>query len=221
IQPLNSKGIMAYKGGEHKNRPTYNVLSYFDLSYIEFIGTSNKEELERMEHPNFSMIKTIINNNYKEGFARFVISTNQIEELADYFREKGLYVNGPIYLSRELIDGTLLEWDLLFVGDGSEGLEFPYFIQWAQNRKRRRKDLIDRNMNIKQSSNLDFSHITLAVNELRNTVGKWSSLLQLDASDVYMNHDLQAESQRLKLPVCDLVFSSPIGTGTIYRVFKY
>ena len=38
INPLSAKGIHAVKGGRHESWGTYNSLSYFDLSYIEFLG---------------------------------------------------------------------------------------------------------------------------------------------------------------------------------------
>ena len=45
IEVLKEKGIHAIKGGEHQNGQTYNTLSYFDLSYIEFIGVFDKQRI--------------------------------------------------------------------------------------------------------------------------------------------------------------------------------
>src|SRR5699024_1909988 len=169
IDFLEKKSIHAQKGGIHKDRPTHNVLSHFDLSYIEYLEISDKKKLEGMNHSKHSMINTIIKNRYEEGFARCVISTNQIEEVGYLFRKKGMDVEGPIYLSREQPDGSLLEWKLLFIGDNNGGLELPYFIQWGSNDEDRRRDLMEKKLIVNDPSQLTFSHITFAVHDLKET----------------------------------------------------
>ncbi|MFD1067524.1 VOC family protein [Oceanobacillus locisalsi] len=217
---LKNKGIHAVEGGVHQNRPTYNALSHFDLSYIEYLGTSDRQMLEEMEHPQHSMIQTIIKKGFQEGFVRFIIRTDNIEAAAQRFSDKGLTVNGPVYLSREQPDGTLLEWQLLFIGDEKDTLELPYFIQWNESDKERKKALTEKEIIVSHPAEASFSHINIAVNDLERTVDKWSDLLGLETEESYMDEELQATCQKLLLPGGDLVFCSPLTTGVVSEVLE-
>lgn len=220
IRTLGSKGIHAVEGGAHQNRPTYNALSHFDLSYIEFLSTSDRKKLEQMKHPEHSLIQTIIKKQFKVGFARFIIRTDDIEAAAQHFLDKGLTVNGPVYLSREQPDGSLLEWRLLFIGDEKGGLELPYFIQWNESDEERKKELIEREIIVSHPAEVTFSHIKIAVNDLEKTVDKWAGLLGLQAGESYTDEELQATCQTLFLSGGNLVFCSPLGSGIVSEALK-
>lgn len=219
IPILKEKGIHAVKGGKHQNRPTYNVLSYFDLSYIEYIGTTNRQELEAIKHPKYSNIETIINDNYQEGFVRFVVRTKDIEAAATHFRQKGLDIVGPKPLSRRRPDGTLLEWKLLYVGSEDESLQLPYIIEWGETDEERRKDLIEQQTIVEHPSDARFSHVTFAVNDLDDIIQKWSDWLVLEeVGSEYTDEKLNAVCRTLKLPGGNLVFASPLGDGIVREV---
>ena len=46
-----------------------------------------------------------------------MIRTDDIEGAANYFRGKGLQVNGPVPKSRKTPDGRVIEWHLLYIGE--------------------------------------------------------------------------------------------------------
>lgn len=217
---LRNKGIHAVKGGRHQKRPTFNVLSHFDLSYIEFIGTSNKEELQRIEHLKHSLMDTIVKEKFTEGFARFIMRTNDIEEAKQYFSHKGLMVNGPVPLSRKRPDGSVIEWQLLFIGEKNESLELPYIIQWDTSDEIRRNELIEREVILPNASKFAFSHIKIAVKNLKNTVNKWSRLFNLEVGEKYINEELQATCQVMNLKGGNIVFCSPTGNGIVSQMLK-
>ena len=219
IPYLNQKGIHAVEGGKHGNRPTYNTLSYFDLSYIEFIGTSNRQALEKIDHPRFSNIETIINDQYKEGFVRFVVRTNNIEASAEHFRSKGLSVIGPIPLSRKRPDGTLLEWKLLYIGHEDEHLQLPYIIEWGESDEERRAELIDHHTIVEHPSGATLSNVIFAVHHVDDVIEKWSDWLGLEEmGNSYVDDTLNATCRTLKLPGGHLVFASPLGEGIVADV---
>lgn len=217
---LLEKGFHAVDGGKHQNRSTFNVLSYFNLSYIELIGTYNKQSLEETEQPEHSLMATIIGERFTEGLVRAVIRTKNIEKVAQHFREKGLIVNGPFYLSRKRPDGSLLEWQLLFVGDESTNLELPFIIQWNDSDEKRRTDLIERESILPNSADIEFSHITFAVKDLEKTSESWSELFNLKIGEMYIDEELNAQCKTLELPGGNLVFSSPIGNGVVSEVLE-
>lgn len=216
---LRNRGIHAVEGGEHQKRPTFNVLSYFDLSYIEFIGTTNKNELQRTEHLKHSLMDTIVKGKFTEGFARFILRTDDIERARRHFIHKGLTVNGPVPLSRKRPDGSVLEWKLLFIGDRYEGLEFPYIIQWGTSDEKLREDLIKREV-ILPNNNFTFSHITIAVNHLEHTVNKWSNIFGFEVGEKFIDSELQATCQTLKLRGGNIVFCTPTGSGIVSKTLE-
>ncbi|MGE6258358.1 VOC family protein [Heyndrickxia sporothermodurans] len=220
IKVLEENGIHAVEGGVHQNRGTYNALSYFDLSYIEFLSTYDRKLVEQTEHLKYSLIETVVQNGFKEGFTRFAIRTNDINASAEHFRQKGLEVYGPVPLSRKRPDGSLLHWRLLYVGKSGEELSLPFIIQWDENDDERRKDLIERGVIKSHSAQIQFSHISIAVRELEKTVEKWTDWLDLKAGDEFIDEGLQAKCKTLELEGGRIVFSSPIGKGIVSKVLE-
>ncbi|MET3697772.1 hypothetical protein ABID53_002132 [Bacillus oleivorans] len=218
ITVLKEKGIHAVDGGHHQNRPTYNALCHFDLSYIEFISASDKKKLRLMNHPKFSLMESIIKNGFTEGFIRFIVRTHDIQKTAAYFENKGLEVIGPVPLSRVTPDGSVSRWKLLFVGDTNDGPNFPYFIQWDESDNDRIRNLVEKGIIGKHSYRTKFSHITIAVKDLEKTVENWAELFNLQMGGTYIDNKLQAKCRTLFLNGGNIVLSSPMDDGIVSKV---
>lgn len=212
---LKEKGISAVQGGRHENRGTYNMLSYFDLSYIELLSTYDKELVQKTKHPKHSFLETVVNDRFTEGFSRVAIRTTDIEGATKCFHEKGLTVNGPESFSRKRPDGSLVEWRLLYIGEPDGGLELPFIIQWKEDDEERRKELLARNVIQPHSSEAVFSSVSFAVHDLEKTVGKWTEWLGLTEGKVFIDEPIQAKCQSLELAGGRFVFCSPIGKGRV------
>ncbi len=220
IEVLEEKGIHAVEGGSHSRGSTYNTLSYFDLSYIEFLGATDTLLLKEIDHPRHSLLEKVVKDNFQDGFAKFAIRTTNIEAAAEHFREKGLTVTGPVPLSRTRPDGSVINWKLLYVGEEKASLDLPFIIEWEESDEERRSDLTNRNVITDHPSEATFSHLTFVVDQLEETVSKWADLLNVKASEVTINEQLQAEIQILHLSGGNLVFQSPIGEGRISSILK-
>ncbi|MFY0544394.1 VOC family protein [Brevibacillus sp. H7] len=219
IKLLRKNGIYAVEGGVHENRGTYNVLSYFDLSYIEFLGVYDKQIVEERQSIEHSLIETIVKDSYTEGFSRIAIRTNQLEKVAEHFLKQGLTVNGPVPLSRRRPDGSVIHWKLLYVGHKDQELPLPFFIQWEENDEERRNDLKDRKVIAPHpAGDVSLSYVAFAVKDLNTTVDNWSKWLGLKRGDEFVDESLQAVCQTLQLPGGNLVFSSPIDGGIVSEV---
>ncbi|MFD1929279.1 VOC family protein [Sporosarcina siberiensis] len=129
---LKNHQLNVRNGGSHENRPTYNSLLHFGLSYVEFLSISNKELLEALPHGESSMIQSIINRGYQEGFARFILRTTDIYAVKEKLEKKGLVTEGPVVLQRKDQNGELISWKLLFLKDPEGGLDLPYIIEWDE-----------------------------------------------------------------------------------------
>ena len=220
IEILKEKGIHAVEGGEHTSLGTYNTLSYFDLSYIEFLGTYDLNLFEQVDHQKHSLTETIANDKLVEGFSRFAARTTDIEGAANHFREKGLTVVGPHPLSRKRPDGSVISWQLLYAGDDSDGLQLPFIIQWDESDEERRADQIERGVIAPHPEGVSFSHVTFAVKDNKDTVAKWADWLNLKVGEAYTDEALNATCQVLELQGGNLVFASPNGDGIVQDVLN-
>lgn len=218
---LKGKGMYAVEGGVHESLGTYNILSYYDLSYIEFFGVLDRNTFEQKEHPKHSLMDSIVKDQFTEGFSRFVVRTNDIDKAAGHFRNGGFQVLGPIRRSRKRPDGTLLTWHLLYVGDETEELKLPYIIQWDESDEKRKQELIDNKVICEHPNEAHFSGVTFAVKNVNKTIEKWSKCLQIEeVGHTFINNDLQAECRTLNLPGGELTFCRPVGEGIVSEVLK-
>lgn len=218
IKPLQSQGIHAVEGGVHEGRGTYNALSYFDLSYIEYLGTYDRALVAETEHLHHSLIETVVNNDFKEGFVRFAARTSDIERVAERLKEQGLSVNGPVPMYRKRPDGSIINWQLLYVGEENNALQLPFIIQWDDNDDKRRKEQVEKGVIGNQPEKLDFAGVTFAVIDAEKTARKWSRYLGLEVAEAYVDQELNAIVQVLTLAGGDLYFASPIGDGVVAKV---
>ncbi|MFL0362134.1 VOC family protein [Pseudobacillus sp. 179-B 2D1 NHS] len=217
---LKEKGIAAVEGGVHENRGTYNAVSYFDLSYIELLSTYDKELVRQTQHPKHSFLETVAEEQFTEGFSRIAIRTTDIEGAAKHFKNKGLTIYGPESFSRKRPDGSLVEWQLLYIGDPAGGMELPFIIQWQEEDAERKKELIERKVIQPHPSKAVLSHVTFAVRDLEKKIGQWAEWLKLEAGEVFIDEVLQAKCQSLELQGGRLVFGSPIGEGIVADVLR-
>lgn len=130
ISPLKQRGLHAVKGGRHESWGTYNTLTYFGLSYIEFLGIENLSIAEK--HGENRLVTQIVEQLAKErreGPAKVALRTNQIEELAKKFKAEGLTVYGPLTGERVRADGQVIRWSLLFPEYAENKVSLPFFIE--------------------------------------------------------------------------------------------
>lgn len=217
IKQFEEHGLHAVEGGKHEGRGTYNALSYFDLSYIEFLSTYDKELIEQVKHPSFSLFHSVVTNKYKEGFIRVAIRTTAIEELAKKFEAEGLEVHGPVPLSRQRPDGSVIAWKLLYVGEAASELQFPFFIQWNESDGERRNDLIDRGVIEINEVTQAFSKIAFAVRDAEKTASTWAKWMGLTIKARYKDEDLCANCVQVELEGGDLLFCEPFADGPVQQ----
>ncbi|WP_141430780.1 VOC family protein [Bacillus sp. 03113] len=129
LETFEENGLIAFKGGSHKEWGTYNTLSYFGLTYIEFLAIENLELAKATEH-NRVVKDAVITLPEHEVLSRVVIRTNDIEEIAASLKEAGLKLS-PIMDGKRLdTNGRLIEWRMMTIDGDFQGLVYPFVIQW-------------------------------------------------------------------------------------------
>lgn len=215
IQPLSEKGIHVVDGGRHESWGTYNTLSYFGLSYIEYIGIEALSIAEQHEENRLitQLVEQLAQEN-REGPAKIAIRTNEIHKLAIMLKQDGHTVYGPLPGQRVTAAGEVIRWELLFIQDHANQLSFPFFIQWQKNDEDRlssikEKGLIGRN----NDENSKFESVGFVVRDLDKTIKTWGTLLNLGPGEEFRDENLHARCQTLELPGTSLLFCTPLGKG--------
>ncbi|NKE06620.1 VOC family protein [Mesobacillus selenatarsenatis] len=222
MSPLNERGLHVVKGGRHESWGTYNTLTYFGLSYIEFLGIENLSIAEK--HDENRLITQIVEQlakEYREGPATVAIRTNQIEELAIKLMTEGLTVYGPLTGERVRADGQVIKWSLLFPEYAENKLSLPFFIQWEKSDEERYSELAEQD--VIGSHNLGqpkLESVGFVVNDLDKTLEIWSELFGLKKEEECIDTELNARCRSLKLNGTNLLFFTPIGDGPAAKVLK-
>ncbi|MCF8565802.1 VOC family protein [Alicyclobacillus tolerans] len=184
-------GFPAVSGGTHSDWGTYNTLSYFDLTYIEWLGVLDETRARQNEIARQALDDVTIS----EGLGRFALRTHRMDPIIQYWKDQGLPFFGPIDGARQRPDGKTIRWRLLFPA-GAPGLlqrsdtalrsarpvpthrrlPLPFVIEWAQDDQARRQDLIQQGALRPTGVNaFELSAVHLAVYDVESTLAQWNA----------------------------------------------
>ncbi|MFF3023794.1 VOC family protein [Gottfriedia sp. NPDC057948] len=222
ILPLKQRGIHVVKGGRHESWGTYNTLTYFGLSYIEFLGIENLSIAEK--HEENRLITQIVEQLAKEsleGPATIAIRTNQIEELAIKLKAEGLTVYGPLTGERVRADGQVIRWSLLFPEYPKKNVKLPFFIEWEKSDEQRYLEFEEQGLiRSHKLGEPKLESVGFVVNNLDETLEIWENLFGLKQGEEYIDTEINARCIRIKLSGTNLLFCTPIGNGPAAKVLK-
>ena len=217
LVPLYEKGLHAINGGHHQWWGTYNSLSYFGLSYIEFLGI--EDLLIAVKQRNNRLITEVVEKLSKkgqEGPAKIAIRTNRIHQLAARLKEEGRTVYGPFPGERVRTDGQIIKWSLLFLENDPNELTMPFFIEWEKPDEERFLDLKEQGL----IGNPAFKSVGFVVHNLENTITRWGELLKLQPCEEFIDAAMNARCQKLDLSGTSLLFCTPLGEGPAKKVLE-
>lgn len=122
-------GLPVEYGGEHSNGATHmSVVGFRDGSYVELIST-----VEPGTHSPWWDASI----HGDGGPCAWAVGVDDIDEASATLRDRGVTVEGPARFQRVREDGTLVEWDLTFLGGGEPGATLPFLISDRTPRERR------------------------------------------------------------------------------------
>ena len=123
-------GIVPSNGGVHPGNGTRNaLLGLSDSCYLEIIGPDKKQKLEN------TLGELLVSKN-TSGIRAWAVAVSDLALVADVAQDLGFRVRERKEMSRKTPEGSLLEWELLFL-DG--GPLLPFFIDWKGSEHPARK----------------------------------------------------------------------------------
>ncbi|MBO0959590.1 VOC family protein [Neobacillus sp. MM2021_6] len=222
IPLLKHRGVHAIMGGRHENWGTYNSLTYFGLSYIEFLGIETLSVAEKqVENRLITHIIEQLARKGQEGPARIAIRTNQIDQLALKLKAEGFKVYGPFPGERTRGDGQIIKWSLLFPETTANELQLPFFIQWEKSDEERLLEFKEQGLvGSHPAGNLLFESVGFVVHNLEQTLTKWGRLFDLNQGEEFVDSSINARCRKLELAGTKLLFCEPLGEGIAATVLK-
>lgn len=215
IERCKELGIHAVNGGRHENLGTYNALSYFGLSYIEFIDVFSEELANEAAKVNHGLIKSVLDEK-EEGAVRIALRSKDLQADAKRFASLGFEVNGPTDFSRTRPDGSIIKWKLLFVGREGISPELPFFIEWDEPDEWRKQDLEKSNTIADHPiGDIALESIGFAVKNGAETAASWSELLGVELGTPFIESELHATGYPLLISGGNLIFFEPNENGEV------
>lgn len=141
IDTFKVHGIAAHPGGDHPGWGTYNALSHFDLTYIEFLSIRDQAELDAIS--SWQVVSRDAGRFLPDQqiLSRLALRTDDIDAIAVSLQTQGVQTSPILEGRRYDTEGQLIEWKMLTIDGEFEGVLYPFVIQWLQSDKDRRKSL--------------------------------------------------------------------------------
>lgn len=129
VDAFEAAGLGTAYGGTHSNGVTHmSLLGFRDGSYVELVSTVE---------PGADSPWWDAPIRRDGGPCAWAIGVEDIDAATATLERRGVGVEGPSAYRRVTEDGTVVEWDLTFLGDGDPGSTLPFLISDRTPRERR------------------------------------------------------------------------------------
>ena len=132
IQALSGQKLNAVAGGRHPGWGTRNALSYFGLTYIEFLAIADDAELLSAAE-TFLLCRDasrMLPDN--EALYRVALRSDDIERTHAELHEQGLRVSPIVNGQRDDLQGNVIRWRIFTIDGDFDGLVYPFILQWGE-----------------------------------------------------------------------------------------
>ena len=121
-------GLSVQPGGRHTGFGTENAVVRFASDYIQVAAVYDRDAAASTSIRRRPMLDLLATR--RGGWLAYAMATDDIDALAEHFRQAGLDADGPYSMRRERPDGHVLKWRLLQPGGTALRRPWPFFIQW-------------------------------------------------------------------------------------------
>lgn len=174
---FNDAGIKAFFGGSHTQWGTNNSLSYFGLTYLEFLAVEDREKASTIEEPNQVIKDAVSQLPDHEGLSRVALRTDNIEDLRERFVAHNIEVSPVMPGKRYNAKGQLIEWKMMTISGDFEGLPYPFILEWKGTDEEREQQLKENGVISEHPvGRLELKEAVFQVRDPENTVKHWQEI---------------------------------------------
>ncbi|MBK5753637.1 VOC family protein [Klebsiella pneumoniae] len=133
IEIFAGQQLRAVAGGRHPGWGTRNALSYFGLTYIEFLAIADPDELRA------AMDKFLLSRDAarllpeNEALFRVALRSDDIDATYDQLRRTGVTVSPIVDGQRNDPQGYIIRWRIFTIDGDTDGLVYPFVLQWEED----------------------------------------------------------------------------------------
>ncbi len=202
IETYRLLGFDAQPGGEHPHSGSHNALVVFaDGIYLELLAYKNPALAEQTRWRDAVRMLRV-----REGFAAYVLASNDLTSAVEKLRLLGMDVTDPIDGSRVRPDGQTVMWKTALFNNSPTGI-MPFLIQ----------DMTPRALRIEPASEglgarARLSQIVVAVKQLEASRDKYRGLLGVEPKHV-KNIGGDVEGYRFVMDWGSIVLAHPTVEG--------
>ncbi len=180
-------GWRTVPGGKHVEWGTYNGLSYFGLSYIEWVGVFDEALAKTSEFGKW----VLADLQRGEGVQQFALRTRRLDEIAAAWRARGLNAVGPVQGLRRREDGTTLRWRLLFPARTDvEAFPLPFLIEWEEDDRQREAGLVAAGaLPAGSAYRLQLVKVESRVRDVRQLAERWNTWYADEGAEMSVSSD--------------------------------
>lgn len=174
-------GLVAKEGGSHSEWGTYNTLSYFGLSYLEFLAIEYEDRLRCSAVVNHVCQDILYHLPEHEVLSRVALRTNNIEKIYAELRQQDLWLSDILLGKRQDAQGRLIEWRMFTIGGTFAELPYPFIIQWGDNDVQRLQMLKQNQIDVPHpAGKVQVESALFQVREPQQVVERWQTLFSLE-----------------------------------------
>lgn len=183
IATFTDNQLVAFPGGAHPGWGTHNALSYFGLTYLEFLSIRDAQELEQAQDFLLSQdAKRLLPQ--QQVLYRVALRSDDIDATHQALLEQGLALSPIVEGKRHDKQGNLIEWRIFTISGDFQGVPYPFVLQWKTNDATRldflRTHNIDRPHPVGQAR---LQAAVFTVHHPEQVAQHWQTLFQLSASE--------------------------------------
>ncbi|MBG6243979.1 glyoxalase-like domain protein [Candidatus Symbiopectobacterium sp. 'North America'] len=183
IATFTDNQLVAFPGGAHPGWGTHNALSYFGLTYLEFLSIRDAQELEQAQDFLLSQdAKRLLPQ--QQVLYRVALRSDDIDATHQALLEQGLTLSPIVEGKRHDKQGNLIEWRIFTISGDLQGVPYPFVLQWKTNDAAR--------LDFLRTNNIDRPHpvgqallqaAVFTVQHPEQVAQHWQRLFQFSASE--------------------------------------
>lgn len=201
VDAFEAAGFPVEYGGHHSNGVTHMaIVGFRDGSYLELISTLEPDaDSPWWDEPIHG----------DGGPCAWAVRADEIETASADLRDRGIRVDGPSGYERTREDGTLVEWDLTYLGEGDPGSTLPFLISDRTPRERRVRPTGD----LASSPIVGVDTVVLGVPDIDAAIGRFEAAFGL--TDPKRGESPELDAAVATYPDAPVALAEPHGEGWI------
>ncbi|PWC09765.1 VOC family protein [Brenneria roseae subsp. americana] len=196
VAAFTDRQLVAFPGGSHPGWGTHNALSYFGLTYIEFLGIRDADELAAAQERFLLSRDAQTFLPEQQILYRIALRSDDIDASYAALRQHHLALSPIVAGKRHDAQGNLIEWRMFTIAGDYQGLAYPFIIQWGETDAGRLRLLRQRGLDRPHpAGRVTIQSALFKVKQPQQVAAHWQQLFNLPRSEQNPAHLLIGDQQ--------------------------